>query len=185
MMLTSIVEEVDDKDGQQDADLKARPPRAARPLVRRLAPILALAAIFFGVLLVRTWGADSSDTPSQPASGTPLAMPRSPAIEQQYGVRFTGVDVTSGGGMIQLRYQVLDSGKTEAIHDETVAPYVIDSKGTKYADPGLVGHSHVGPVAAAGSSDSVLLANAQGGVKAGSIVTIKIGDLELRNVPVD
>ncbi len=86
--------------------------------------------------------------------------------------------------MIQIRYQVLDSDKTEAIHGTELAPIVIDSHGTKYAEPGMAGHSHVGKTQAAGTTDYILLANAMSGVKAGSMVTIKVGDLELHNVPV-
>lgn len=184
-MLTYSVEGVGQEEVQPE-ELKARPPRAARPFVRRLVPILALAAIFGGVFMVRSWSADSNNTPvKHVAANGQLVMPTSAAIEAKYGVRFTGVDVTSGGGMIQVRYQVLDSAKVETIHDNASAPYVVDSSGKKYADPGMVGHTHIGPVAASGRSDYVLLANAAGGVKAGSTVTIKIGDLELRNVPVD
>jgi hypothetical protein len=61
---------------------------------------------------------------------------------------------------------------------------VVDRTGVTYADPGMVGHSHVGAAKAPGTSDFVLLANARGGVQPGSVVTIKVGDLELRNVPV-
>ena len=112
-------------------------------------------------------------------------MPISAAIESTYGIRFTGVDVTAGGGMIQVRYQVLDSDKTEAIHATDLTPYVVDSRGVKYADPGMAGHSHVGKALAAGRTDYILLADAMGGVQPGSTVTIKVGHLELRNVPVD
>lgn len=183
-MLTSIVAGVDQEDGQPE-ELKARPPRAARSFVRRLLPIVALVAIFLGVLVVRSWHADTKSTPAKQLTANGLVMPTSAAIEQKFGVRFTGVDVTSAGGMIQVRYQVLDSAKVEAIHDNKSAPYVVDGSGTKYADPGMAGHTHIGPVAASGRSDYVLLANAGGGVKPGSFVTITIGDLELRNVPVD
>ena len=86
--------------------------------------------------------------------------------------------------MIQVRYQVLDSAKTEAIHTQEATPTVIDGHGVKYDLPGMTGHSHIGPVKKAGVTDFVLLANARGGVKSGSIVTIKIGELELHNVPV-
>ncbi len=48
----------------------------------------------------------------------------------------------------------------------------------------MVGHSHVGKTQAAGTTDYILLANAKGGVTPGSIVTIKVGDLALENVPV-
>ena len=79
---------------------------------------------------------------------------------------------------------MLDSDKTLAVHDADVAPFVVDRNGVKYADPGMVGHTHVGAARAPGTSDYILLANARGGVQPGSVVTIKVGDLELRNVRV-
>jgi hypothetical protein len=162
---------------------KAGPPRAARPFVRIVVAVMGLAAVFFGVLLARNWSVESTTTITRSPTDLPV-MPTSSVIEAMYGVRFLGVDVTAGGGMIQVRYQVIDSAKTEAIHGTEVAPYVVDAKGAKYADPGMVGHSHVGKTLAAGRTDYILLANSMGGVKSGSMVTIKVGDLELRGVPV-
>jgi hypothetical protein len=86
--------------------------------------------------------------------------------------------------MLQIRYQVLDSAKTEALHDEQTAPFVLDAAGHKYADPGIVGHSHIGKTKAAGTTDYILLANAQGGVEAGMFVTIQVGTFTLTQVPV-
>ena len=163
---------------------QTRSPRAAGSLARKALLVLALVAIAAGVLLIRGWRPTS--TAAKPATPAPtaLGMPTSPEIEAKYGIRFTSVDVTSGGGMIQLRYIVLDGDKTLAIHDAAAAPFVVDAKGTKYADPGMVGHSHVAKAKSPGSADYILLANAKGGVKPGSIVTVKVGDLSLRNVRV-
>lgn len=167
-------------------ETEAGSPRAAQPFVRAIVGVVALAFLFLGVLVVRGWrpGSDGGVAKQTSAAGASPVMPTSAAIESTYGIRFTLVDVTAGGGMIQLHYQVLDSNKTEAIHGTELAPYVIDSRGVKYADPGMVGHSHVGKTQAAGTTDYILLANAQGAVKPGSFVTLKVGDLELRNVPV-
>ena len=163
----------------------AGPPRAARPFVRAAIAVVALAVVFFAVLVIRGWRPTSTSGTTKPsAAATATQVPTSAAIESKYGIRFTLVAVTAGGGMIQVRYQVIDSAKTEAIHGTELAPYVVDSHGTKYADPGMAGHSHVGKTMASGATDYILLANARGGVKAGSFVTIKVGDLELRNVPV-
>jgi hypothetical protein len=181
-MLTSTIDGVDEQASPEE--LKARPPRAARPFARKALAVISLAVVFFGVLLVRNWRADSDEVTVQPTGGAQV-MPTSPEIEDKYGVRFLGVDITSAGGMIQVRYQVLDSAKTEAIHSQEATPTVIDSAGVKYDLPGMAGHTHIGPVKKAGSTDFVLLANARGGVKAGSTVTLKIGELELHNVPVD
>ena len=164
---------------------KTGPSPAARSSVRTALVVLTLAVLFAAVLFIRGWRPMSSDSTPRPASSATVpAMPTSPTIEAKYGVRFLGVDVTAGGGMIQVRYQVLDSDKTDAIHSADLTPFVVDSHGTKYADPGMVGHSHVTKSKSPGMTDYILLANAGGTVQRGSVVTIKVGDLELRNVPV-
>ena len=163
---------------------KAHQTRPSGPFVRTAIGVMLLAALVVGILFMRGWRPTSSDTSGNPATASAAGMPTSAAIEAKYGIRFLGVDVTSGGGMIQLRYQVLDADKAEAIHDADIAPFVVASNGKKFADPGMVGHSHVGKTRAAGTSDYILLANAGGGVKPGSIVTITVGGLELRKVHV-
>jgi len=140
-------------------------------------------AIMLAVLVARGWRPQATNATASPTVST-ATMPVSAQIEATYGVRFTGVDVTAGGGMIQIRYQVLDSAKTEAIHGTDLAPFVVDGNGVEYKDPGMVGHSHVGKAQAAGTTDYILLANAKGGVRNGSVVTIRVGDLALTNVPV-
>lgn len=181
-MLTCNVDSMADP-ALQEAN--GAPPRRRRSWVRRVGPLVGLVVIFAGVVAVRaSLSHSTSERPTAVVPSTLSAMPTSPAIESTYGIRFTGVDVTAGGGMIQIRYQVLNSDKTEAIHGTDLSPIVIDSRGAKYADPGMVGHSHVGKTLKAGATDYILLADALGGVKAGSLVTIKVGDLELRNVPV-
>jgi len=157
--------------------------RSTRSTVRTVSLVLALVAIMLAVLVARGWRPHATNATTSPTA-TPATMPVSAEIEATYGVRFTGVDVTAGGGMIQIRYQVLDSAKTEAIHGSDLAPIVVDSHGVEYKDPGMAGHSHVGKAQAAGTTDYILLANAKGGVRAGSIVTIKVGELALTNVPV-
>ena len=158
---------------------------AVRPVtIRAMIAVMVMVALFVGVLFIRGWRPSNDGTPSAAPVAPAVAMPTSAVIESTYGIRFTGVDITAGGGMIQVRYQVLDSNKTEAIHGPELAPYVVDSHGAKYADPGMAGHSHVGKAQAAGRTDYILLANAMGGVKPGSTVTIKVGELELRNIPV-
>ncbi len=179
MMLTHSDEGVDESLFERKAQ-----PRPLGPFVRTAIGVVALAALVAGILFVRGWRPNSNATAAKPAATSDAGMPTSAAIEAKYGIRFLGVDVTSGGGMIQLRYQVLDSDKTAAIHEADVAPFVVDNSGKKYADPGMVFHSHVAKTQSPGTSDYILLANARGGVKPNSMVTIKVGNLELRDVPV-
>jgi len=141
--------------------------------------VLALLAMMAAILVVRGWRPWSSDS-----ARASTVMATSPDIENVYGIRFTAVGITAAGGMIMLRYQVLDSAKTTVVHDKDTAPYVLGPNGKKYADPGMQGHTHVGKVAAAGSTDFVLLANSGGGVHVGDRVTIRIGTFALENVMV-
>jgi hypothetical protein len=167
-------------DASAKADAAPSPPRAAssRRWWVALAALAAVAGVVGGCLVVR------SHQSATARSSTASAMPVSPAIEAKFGIRLSLVAVTAGGGMIQIQYQILDSAKASAVHDATIAPFVVDANGVKYADPGMVGHTHVGNDKAAGTTDYILLANARGGVRSGSKVTIKVGDLELRSVRV-
>jgi hypothetical protein len=182
-MLTDGLEGVNEDRVQPD-ESTTRPRPSAGSLVRKSIAGLGLVAVFFAVFGMRHWRAETDDSNSTTASSS-RAMPSSPEIEEQYGVRFLGVDITAAGGMIQVRYQVLDSAKTQAIHDEESTPHVIAANGTDFGLPGMPGHTHIGPVKKAGTTDFVLLANSGGDLKAGSTVTIKIGDLELHDVPVN
>jgi hypothetical protein len=179
-MSTSVIEDVNE---HVESDQQPTRSRRTGRLARRAAAIVALVVVFGAVLLVRNIADGGSDGAVQPVSGT-VQMPTSPEIEATYGVRFTEVNVTAAGGMIQIRYQVLDSGKAGAIHDEEATPHILDARGTDFSLPGMPGHTHIGPVKAAGTTDFVLLANAGGEVKHGAVVTIKMGKLELHNVPV-
>lgn len=156
-----------------------------RSLFLGLVVVVGLAAMTLGILAVRHAGPFAADRPTAAAGAT---VPSSPAVEAEYGVRLVGVDVTASGGMIQLRYQVLDLDKAAGLHpgaDEAPVVVVVGSDGHEYSDPGIAGHTHVAGVAAAGSYDRILLANARGGVHAGDVVTVRFGDLEITGVPVD
>ncbi|MEI8068207.1 MAG: hypothetical protein WCH38_00185 [Actinomycetota bacterium] len=154
-----------------------------RSIFRTVLAVSALILLFCATLFVRGWQ-PMGQSATQIRSVVAPNMPTSTQIENQFGVRFLGVDVTAGGGMLQIRYQVLDSAKTEALHDEQTAPFVLDGAGHKYADPGIVGHSHIGKTKEAGTTDFILLANAQGGIEAGMFVTIQVGTFTLTQVPV-
>jgi hypothetical protein len=162
----------------------ARSPRAAGPAVRLALIILAVAVAVSGVLLIRGWRPTSSAKPKANPAPATVGMPTSPEIEAKYGIRLTAVAVIAGNGMVQLRYQILDGDKAGVLHDDTVSPAIITADGTTFADPGMPGHGHSNKVPQTGLADYTLLANSRGGIRPGAIVTVKVGDLELRNVRV-
>jgi hypothetical protein len=171
MSLTDVVKRIE----VAADDREFRPIRRVRGVTQLTAVALGVLMLMGGILLLRGW---------RPNSDVHPAFPTSPQIEDAFGVRFTSVDITAAGGMIELRYQVLDSDKTAVVHDQATAPFVVDHAGKKFADPGMVGHTHIGPLKVAGSSDFILLANAGGAVHHGDVVTIEFGKYALRGVPV-
>jgi hypothetical protein len=177
-MLTTSVPPMNEDEIEDGLEQPVRPQAGGRTALRWLAVVAAVAAMTVGILYLRGWRPGSDDS----SGGT--TMPVSAAIESQFGIRFTSVGITAGGGMIELRYQVLDSIKTQVVHDAETAPFVVRSDGRKFADPGMQGHSHIGKAKAPGTYDYILLANSQNGLQPGDHVTIKVGTLELRNVPV-
>lgn len=149
---------------------------------QRVAFACALSVLVLAILAARGgigWLAAAEDR----SAPVPAAAPSSAEIESTYGVRITSVVVTAGGGMIQLRYQILDQGLAEALHAEA-APTVVAADGTVFGDPGIAGHAHLGRTSANGATDALLLADARGSVQPGDIVTVRIGDLELGGIRV-
>jgi hypothetical protein len=175
-----ITEDRLDQLEQPARDSKPGRPVRSGSVVRGSVVALAIVTMVVVILVARGWRPMGSHSSAAATKG----MPTSAAIEAAYGVRFTGVDVTAGGGMIEIRYQVLDADKVEAVHGGEDAPVLVGPDGHVYSDPGIAGHTHIGRVANAGSSDVILLANARGAIRAGSVVTIRIGTLELHGVRV-
>jgi hypothetical protein len=151
-----------------------------RAVVRPLLIVLGIGLMVLGILSARGVG-PFADKPGP----TPASVPVSAEFEDVYGIRVSSVDITAAGGMIQIRYQVLDGDKAEALHSAETAPMIVGADGQQYADPGMAGHAHVGKVSGSGASDSLLLANRGGGLHVGDVVTVRIGDVELHGVPVD
>lgn len=111
----------------------------------------------------------------------PGTMPLSPEIEEKFGVRFTFVAVTASGGMVELRYRVLDEGKAANFgHYTETAPMIIAEDTGKIVDVTIMGlHNHrVEP----GRTYYVLYRNTNNAVESHRPVTIAVGDLRLENV---
>ena len=108
-------------------------------------------------------------------------MPASPEIEEMFGVRFSLLAVTADGGMIELRYRVIDEGRAANFgHYSETAPMLIAEDTGQVVDVTIMGlHNHrVEP----GRQYYVLYRNTGGVIESGRPVTIAIGDLELEHV---
>ena len=123
-------------------------------------------------------------------SSTAAKMPTSGAIENAWGIRFVSVNVLADGGMIEMRYLVVDANKGGRIHrDSTLKdmPVIISEvTGQQVNSHDLLFHIHRGMgVHDEGRAYSIVYGNANFALRPGSLVTLKMSDgLTLQHVPV-
>lgn len=142
-----------------------------------------LRAVLVGVIVLAIAATFVLQRKSDVASGESGSGPRSPEIEAEFGIRIVGASVTAAGGMVEIRYQILDAGKAESLSDET-SP-IVESHGKRFDVPALAGHGPGHLKAVAGRTSFVLLANTFGYLHHGDDVTIRVGDLELPDVTLE
>ena len=141
---------------------------------RHLLLTLGLVALV-GVALVSwsQWARDAREW-------IPGTMPNSPEMEEKFGVRFSFLAVTADGGMVELRYRVIDEGKAANFgHFTETAPMIISEDTGKIVDVTIMGlHNHrVEP----GRTYYVLYRNTASAIQSGRPVTIAVGDVKLEH----
>ena len=104
-------------------------------------------------------------------------------FSEKTGVRVTLVALTAAGGMVDLRLQVIDPGKAVIIHDPSKPPTIIHER-LKIPFYRLR-HEHAHDFELhTGVIYSFQIMNGDGVIQQGDLVTIQIGDAQLRGVPV-
>lgn len=99
------------------------------------------------------------------------------------GVKLTQVAVTGDGGLIDLRYQVVDPDKAVALHDRRTPPALIDERTGLVVNQLLMDHAHHGPYKT-GVKYYLVFNNLGNWVHRGSMVTVLLGDAEVQHVVV-
>ena len=118
-----------------------------------------------------------------PAASAPLTAAPKVTFEEATGVHLRWVAVTAGGGMIDLRYQVLDPDKAQIVHDQKRPPKIIDEATGRIISRPWMDHGHKRELRVATSYHQLLL-NAGGIIKRGSPVTVVIGEARLEHIVV-
>jgi hypothetical protein len=123
------------------------------------------------------------------AAGAPARVARNPpvlsatAFERKSGVRIVRVAVSGAGGLVDLRYQVLDPDRAAAIHDRATPPELVDERTGVVVDSLLMGHSHEGRFKPA-QTYYLIFDNPGSLVRRGSRVTVRLGAARVADVPV-
>ncbi len=141
-----------------------------------LLPALALFVVLIGVSLWRASGSLPFGARSAQAGGFPI----SPEMEDEFGVRFTGISVVARGGLVDLRYRVIDAGKAKTFgHYTETSPLLIAQDSGKPVEVTIMGlHNHR---VEAGRIYYILYRNTGNVIVTGRPVTIQVGDLILKD----
>jgi len=93
------------------------------------------------------------------------------------------VAVSGGGGLVDLRYQVLDPDAAASIHDLRRPPQLVDERTGVLVSGLLMGHSHKGGLNPA-QTYYLVFENPGSLVRRGGRVTVQLGAARVAHVPV-
>jgi cytochrome c-type biogenesis protein CcmE len=176
-------------------------PAAVRPSGgrRRLSPKVAgfLAGVLIAivgtlvVLAVRSSSSGSHHAAATPAAAKPVAQPQwvRPAVTasglaEKLGVRVTQVAVTGQGGLLDVRFQVIDPSKASSIHAAGSPPALVDEQTGMIVDGLLMSHNHTGAYET-GTTYYLLFNNPGNLVQRGEKVSVLLGKVQLEHVAVE
>ena len=117
---------------------------------------------------------------SQSSGGLPAEIDQT-AFEQQTGVRVVQVALSAAGGMIDLRYQVIDPDKAVIVHDLESLPAIKDEASGVLLERQWMDHPHERNMKM-GIIYYTLLVNTGGILKPGSRVSVILGGVPLEHV---
>lgn len=150
---------------------------------RRVLMVRVLGAVTgAAIVLVAAMGTGAvRSSPSKPKA-RPLPVVVSPAgLLERSGVRVVRVAATGGGGLLDLRFQVVDPDRAAAVHDAETPPALVDER-TGGAIAGLLmGHTHHGRLKA-GVTYYLVFENPGSLVRRGDRVSVVLGAARLEHV---
>jgi hypothetical protein len=124
---------------------------------------------------------EGEPAPARAAAAPPLLS--NGAFERRSGVRIVRVAVSGGGGLVDLRYQVLDSDAAASIHAAATPPLLVDERTGVVVNELFMGHSHKGRLRAA-QTYYLVFENPGSLVHRGDRVTVQLGAAQVAHVPV-
>jgi hypothetical protein len=110
-------------------------------------------------------------------------VPQDAQMEASLGVRFSQAAVVADGGLVEIRYVVLDVQKASAFQNDTKHPPTLRNEGSGKTTwrAALMKQGHeLRP----GQTYYVLYLNSQGAIQRGDLIEISAGGRHLAHVPV-
>jgi len=100
---------------------------------------------------------------------------------EETGIRVLRAFSTAGGGMIDLRYQVIDPDKAIIVHDTKNPPALLNEATEQTIDRPFHDHSSQTQLRA-GATYQEIIVNEGGVIKPGDLITVFIGQSRLEHV---
>ena len=153
--------------------------------VKRIGRLTGIAFV-----IVASWGSFMS-LPCRAAeeSGAPAASNSVESLEARWGIEVISVRVSAAGYMIDFRYKVLDAEKAAPIARRENKPYLIDqasrAKLLVPTTPKIGSLRQTATKLTPGRVYGAMFSNPAHVVKAGSKVTIVIGECRIENLTVE
>jgi hypothetical protein len=140
----------------------------------------------FGVVLaagVVSWLLAVDLWSGKPSRGGPSGAAVA-AFEERTGVQLVRVAVTGSGGIVDLRYRVLDVDRSAIVHDPTQRPAILDDQTGEVIGEPFMGMWHHHEFVKPGVVYYQLFVNREGLIRPGDYVGVRLGGVILRDVPV-
>jgi hypothetical protein len=104
-------------------------------------------------------------------------------LAEQSGVKLTQVAVSGAGGLVDVRFKVLDPDKAVALHDQATPPALVDERTGVVVNQLLMSHAHHGAYKA-GVTYYLVFNNPGDWVRRGGRVTVLLGNAQVEHVAV-
>jgi hypothetical protein len=172
-----------------------RTPAVARGrLGRLLVPVAILVAALLVAFSLRVGGGAAQSWWSashRTLAPVNAAMPANPRIEQEWGIRFTVVQLLADNGLVEMRYLVLDNDKANRLHADSSSLANLPTMYLEGTDKVVKSNSllfhihHEWEQGSEGRAYSIVYGNPGGALYPRAYVTIGLPDgLKLQHVPV-
>jgi len=166
----------------EDQDLDQSAPSEAHVA----SPVLGRVLLAIGVLLATVGGWSVSSRlfadDSTPSGLGPMESIDQSAFAGDTGIWIEHVSLIGGGGLIEIRFRVLDVDKSEIVHDTVNPPRIVGPDGFEIRYQRHE-HSHSDDNRLGGTYQEQLV-NLGSKIRRGDRVTVRVGTFELKGVTV-
>ena len=162
----------------------ARQPARVRVLGALVGAGLVVAGVGGYVLVTHlTGGASAGPAVRAQAVATRAPLVSAAGLAERSGVRLVRVAVSGNGGLIDLRYQVIDPDRANAVHDAKTPPSLVDERTGLVVNQLLMGHMHHGRLKA-GQTYYLIFEDPGNLVQSGARVAVQLGAARVAHIRV-